>query len=193
MIEEIYVESDDRYEIIEGVKYMSAAPAFSHNFVAGKLAFIFNGYFIEHKNGLVICDVDLCLPDGNIFRPDLLVVKDFSMIGSDEKIHGVPALCIEILSRSTMKNDLFKKKKIYAANGVQEYWIVDRWSEKIEVYHLIDGEYELDDLYQNYSDTELAELNDAERSEVRFLIKVSAVPELTVDVRDVFKTWWNVH
>ena len=115
------------------------------------------------------------------------------MIGSDEKIHGVPDLCIEILSRSTMKNDLFKKKKIYAANGVKEYWIVDRWSEKIEVYHLAEGGYELDDLYQNYSDRELSELNDIERAEVQFVIKVSVVPELTVDVRDVFKTWWNVH
>ena len=213
MSEAIYVEPDDRYEIIEGVKCMAAAAAYDHNIVAGKLFSFFDNYFCKNKIGMVVqnadvclsegntflpdlsvvCDVDLCLPDGNIFRPDILVTTDFSMIGADEKIHGVPDLCVEILSRSTMKNDIFKKKRIYAANGVREYWIVDRWSEKIEVYHLINGEYDLDDIYQNYSLTELDALNETERAEVKFDIKVSVVPELIVDVRDVFKTWWNVH
>ena len=74
------------------------------------------------------------LPDGNVLRPDLCIVSDPSAIGDDDKIHGVPDLCIEVLSRSTAKNDLGKKMTLYARNGVKEHWIIYPHDKVVNVY-----------------------------------------------------------
>ncbi len=165
--------------------------SFDHNFFAGRLISIFNSYFWEHRNGVAIYDIDVHLPDGNLFRPDVCIIDDFSWIESGENTPVVPALAVEILSRSTMKNDLGVKKNIYERNGVKEYWIVDQWSKRIDVYHLIDGRYELDDVYRLFSDRELAAMSEEERAEVKYDIKVSIFDGLSVDIRDVFNVWWE--
>ena len=193
MLEEIYVEPNDRYEIIEGVKCMAAAAVYEHNFVAGRLFMFFNNYFEEHRNGIAVQDADVCLNDDNTFRPDLSVVCDLDKLGADGKIHGTPDLVVEILSPSTAKRDFDQKKKIYERSGVKEYWIVDWKAKNIFVHKLIDGAYELDDVYHDYDENELAALEDYERAEVKTEIAVSILPDLNVNIHRVFKTWWNVH
>jgi Uma2 family endonuclease len=37
----------------------------------------------------------------------------------------VPDLIVEILSPSTSRRDRVEKRRIYARNGVREYWLVD--------------------------------------------------------------------
>ena len=185
-------DSEERFEIIDGVKiYMLAAASFNHNFFAARLVSIFNSYFLKHGKGVAVHDVDVPLPDGNLFRPDVCVITDLAWLESDENSSVVPALVVEILSRSTMKNDLGIKKNIYERNGVKEYWIVDQWSKRVDVYHLVDGRYELDDVYRLFSDRELAAMNEADRTEVKYAIKVSLFDGLIVDIRDVFNFWWK--
>lgn len=193
MSEAVYVEPNDRYEIIEGVKYIAAAAAYDHNIIAGRLFSIFDNYFFKNKNGMVVHDADVCLSEGNTFRPDLSVICDFSKLGSDKKIHGAPDLVVEILSPSTAKRDFTKKKNIYAQSGVKEYWIIDWVAKNIFVHKLIDGNYELDNIYHDYTADELSLLEKNERAKVRKTIKVSIVPNLSVNIHRVFETWWNVH
>ena len=193
MSEAIYVEPNDRYEIIEGVKYMAAAAAYDHNVVTGRLFAIFDNYFRKDKIGMVVQDADVCLSEENTFRPDLSVVCDFSKLGADKKIHGAPDLVVEVLSPSTAKRDFTKKREIYARNGVKEYWIVDWVAKNIFVHKLVDGNYELDDVYHDYTADELSALEPNERAKVRKTIKVSIVPNLSVNIHRVFETWWNVH
>ena len=193
MLEATYVEPNDRYEIIEGVKYMAAAAAYDHNIVAGRLFSIFHHYFEEHENGIVVQDCDVCLTEDNTFRPDLSVICDFAKLGADGKIHGAPDLVVEILSPSTAKRDFTKKKEIYARSGVKEYWIVEWRAKNIFVHKLVDGALEIDDVYHDYDENDLALLEDYERAEVKTEIKVSILPDLSVNIHRVFKTWWNVH
>lgn len=193
MAEEIYVEPNDRYEIIEGVKYMAAAAAYDHNVITGRLFAIFDNYFNKNETGMVVQDADVCLSEGNTFRPDLSVVCDFSKLGADKKIHGAPDLVVEVLSPSTAKRDFTQKMEIYARCGVKEYWIIDWVAKNIFVHKLVDGKYELDDVYHDYTDVELSALEWNERVKVRKTIKVSIVPDLSVNIHRVFKTWWNVH
>ena len=80
-----------------------------------------------------------------------------------------------------MKKDRGLKKSAYEKNGVKEYWIIDQWSKRIEVYHLIDGKYKLDDVYKA----------DSEDEHVSKEIKVSIFDDLMVDVQSVFKWWFN--
>ena len=49
-----------------------------------------------------------------------------------------PDFAVEILSKSTEKNDRGVKFEDYAFHGVKEYWIIDPDNETIEQY-LLDG------------------------------------------------------
>ena len=184
-------DPNDWFEIIEGVKTMAASARGGHNIIAAKIFSAFDAYFIRNNIGAVaIPDVDVYLPDGNLFRPDLCVICESAKFDDDGKIHGVPELCVEVLSPSTAKNDLGIKMTIYARNGVKEYWIVYPREKIINVYKLSDGYYVLDGVYHSYDKAEFDDLTDAERAEVKDKIQVGIFPELFVDVDRIFK-WWS--
>lgn len=191
MLEATYVEPNDRYEIIEGVKYMSATPVFGHNFVAGRLFLAFNNYFEEQPRGVAVYEIDVRLPDGNNFRPDVCVICDFGIINDKGKIHGAPDIVIEVLSPSTAKRDLTMKMKIYERNDIKEYWIIDWVAKNIFVYKLVNGSYELDDVYHDYANSELDQLEADERAEVKTEIEVPMFPGLRINVHNIFK-WWSI-
>ena len=180
-------DPDDWFEIIEGVKTMAASARFDHNVIGFYVAIELKMCAAGHKIA-VVYDVDVYLPDGNVFRPDVSVISDPALIGEDGKIHGVPELVVEILSRSTMKNDLGIKKNIYARNGVKEYWIVYPREKSISVYKLSGAAYVLDEIYVSYTQAELETLSDAERAEVKDKIPIGIFPEALVDVNRIFQS-----
>ena len=187
-----YVEPEKDYEIIEGVKRMAAAATNEHNFVSGRLFSRFDRYFEEHMNGVALQDVDVKIDDNNTFRPDVsVIVSRFAHVFGDKKFFGAPDLVVEILSRSTMQNDFGIKKNVYERCGVKEYWIVDCRNLIINVYHLIDGKYELDGVYQAPSESELEQMDAEDLAEIKYDIKVSIVPDLIINVKDVFNFPWQ--
>ncbi len=181
-----YAEEDleEDYELIGGEKFImaAAAPFVNHITVISRLVIIFGNYIDKNNiNAIVVADADVYLSEKDHFRPDLSVVCDLNSVKTGKKVYGVPDLVVEVLSESTMKNDLGKKKDAYEKNGVKEYWIIDQWSKRIEVYHLIDGKYKLDDVYKA----------DSEDENVSKQIKVSIFNDLLVDVQSVFKWWFS--
>ena len=182
------------FEIIEGEKFfMSAArPFLNHITISNRLFSIFENYIEKNNiNAAAFVECDVYLPDGNNnFIPDFCVIRDMNIVESEKAIHGVPDLVVEVLSRSTMKKDVGIKKDIYERNGVKEYWIINPWAKSIEVYHLIDGKFQLDNVYQIFSEEEYERLEEEERAEVTYEIPVTIFENLLVDVRKVFK-WWN--
>ena len=182
---------NDDYEIIEGVKIMAPSPGWGHVNVTANLVTIIGGYARINKLGVAIADnFDVHFPDGNLFKPDFIFVsaekvKSF-FEDKNTTLHGVPDMVAEIFSRSTMKRDIGIKKDIYEKNGVREYWIIDPWSENIQVYLLRDGKYFLDEVYQNYSDDELKNLTDAERAEVQMEVPVAVLDGFKVKIRNIF-------
>ena len=185
-------DQNDWFEIIEGVKTMAASAGGDHNAIAARMYSRFDDYFSDHYiKAVTFIDVDVFLPDGNIFRPDLCVVSDLSKVGEDMKVHGVPDLCVEVLSPSTAKNDRGIKKNIYARNGVREYWIVDRRAKDVYVYKLDGDHYELDEVYHSYSKGELSSLTDAERAEVKDKIPVGIYPNLLIDLKYIFRSLFD--
>ena len=147
-----------------------------HAIIVDNLVGIFKSYCREKKCGVAFSDnIDVHLPDGNLFRPDVSIFCNPSSINIFGKINGVPDLVVEVLSASTMKNDRTKKKDIYERNGVREYWIVDQWKKFVEVYHSVDGKFELDEIYVLYTSEEWEALTDKEREAAQFEIKVSMI------------------
>ena len=181
----------DDYEIIEGGKFMAPSPYMEHSNVTANLVTIIGGYARIKKLGIAFGDhLDVHFPDGSLFQPDFIFVG-----AANEKLfldkknttqHGVPDMVAEIFSRSTMKRDLGIKKDIYERNGVKEYWVIDPWSESIQVYLLRDGKYFLDEVYQNYSAEELESLTEEERAEIFFEIPVNVLDGFKVKIKNIF-------
>ncbi len=59
---------------------------------------------------------------------------------SEKAILGAPDLVVEVLSDSSRRHDSVRKRRLFAARGVREYWTVDPEAERTEVYVLEAGE-----------------------------------------------------
>ena len=189
-------DTRDDYEIIEGVKFMAPSPFKRHGKVVGRLMFSIGTYAFVNRLGSAFSDnFDVNLPDGNVLRPDFIFIgaanDKIVFSNEDENFHGVPDMVAEIFSRSTMKRDIGIKKDVYERNGVREYWIINPWSESIEVYLLRDGKYFLDNVYVNYTENELENLTDAERAEVKMEIPVAVLDGFKVKIKNIFGRYFE--
>ena len=179
----------ESYEIIEGEKIMSAAAPLNHSGILFRLGMIIGNYVIAKKCGYVFPDdVDVHFPDGNLFKPDLVVVKqeNAGILNWHGAIYGVPDMVVEVLSKSTRRKDSTIKKDIYESNGVKEYWIIDPWAKAVDVYILREGKFEHDGEYLKYSADEWKELSDEEKAAVKTEIKVGIFEDCIVKVADIF-------
>ena len=181
----------DDYEIIEEEKIMAPSPGAWHNNIGGKIYLLIGMHVATKKLGLVFNDhMDVHFPDGNLLQPDFIFISaanDRPIIDNRNKtIHGVPDMVVEIFSRSTMKRDMGIKKDIYESNGVKEYWLINPWSESIEVYLLRDGKYFLDEIYFNCTDSDLKEMNEEDRAAVKLEIPVAVLDGFKVKIRNIF-------
>ena len=191
MTPEIFREVNEDYEIIGGEKFMAPSADAWHNNAAGKLYLIIGMHVATNRLGLVFTDsLDVHFPDGNLFKPDFMFISTANsgtiVDNKHSTIHGVPDMVAEVFSRSTMKRDIGIKKEIYEQNGVKEYWLINPWSESIEVYLLRDGKYFLDEIYHNYSAEELKELTDEERAEIKNEVPVNVLDGFKVKIKNIF-------
>jgi len=135
-----------KYEIIDGVLYMTPAPAPRHQEAVGSLFARMYMHAIEGHLGKVLqapCDVRL--PNQLVpVEPDIFFVKkeSLSIIG-DQVVEGVPDLIVEVLSPSNASYDRVKKFEIYQQAGVPEYWLVDYLATTVECFVLREGAYSL--------------------------------------------------
>lgn len=128
----------NRYEIIEGELFMTPSPRTIHQILAGKLFRILSEWTENRNLGRVfIAPYDVVLSKHDIVQPDIIFVsKKNAHIVTELNIQGTPDLIIEILSPSNSEIDMVLKKKIYAAFGVKEYWIVNPARRSVKLFNL---------------------------------------------------------
>ena len=145
----IYGEENERYELIDGIPYMMAAPGTVHQELSMFLSIEISGYLKGKKCKLFVAPYDVFLKEsptdesgkpkknkrvkGTVVQPDLMVICDKEKI-KHNGCHGAPDFIIEIASLSTREMDKGYKMRKYASTGVKEYWLVDPAEEKISVY-----------------------------------------------------------
>lgn len=180
-------------ELIDGkIFMMSPRPRVEHATVCTNIASEFRSY-LKGKTCRAFCDgVDVFLDENNRFIPDTMIVCNPDIIKHDG-IHGAPDLVVEVLSKTTAKNDRSKKKYTYAKYGVKEYWIVDVWSKSVEVYYNQNNWFVLDNIYYYLTDEEIAENNNMSDNDIDKIkeytdsIKVSICDNLVVKLKDIFE------
>ncbi len=135
----------NRYEVIDGELLVTPSPTIAHQTASKRIQFKLMLQLEEAGRALVFgAPVDVIFSNLRVTVPDLLVVdtKRRNII-SKRGIEGAPDIIIEILSPSTRTVDLDIKAKLYASEGVREYWLVDDDNSVIEVRKLEDGAYRL--------------------------------------------------
>ena len=140
-------DTDDRrkMELDDGELYIMPRPRFVHQFLMRLLASYIQMYLDTfeqppaevHHEAVTI----LSRERGLTLVPDLIVIlrarADIVVGGYAE---GAPDIAVEILS-SDRNRDLVRKRQLYAAAGVREYWIVDPAADSVTLLELSDGDY----------------------------------------------------
>ena len=120
-------EDGNRYELIEGDLILVAVPSPWHQRLSRRLVVLFDRIVGETGAGEVFdAPLDGRFADGSVVQPDLIVVlTDRAYIIEETLIEGALSLLVEISSPSSRAIDRQRKAKLYARNGVPEYWRVD--------------------------------------------------------------------
>jgi len=176
---------EEKYELINGQEVMMSPANIRHNRIQRNLSIIIGNY-LRGKRCELFSETMVRFDTLNHFIPDLLIVCDRSKIKANY-IEGAPDLIVEILSPSTGKRDVGIKKNIYEHFGVREYWIVNPKDLSIEVYHLKEGRFELDDRYTVLDEWDEEAMSEKEKKEHRLTLKVSLYDDLEIEVKEIFE------
>ncbi|MDR2785019.1 MAG: Uma2 family endonuclease [Treponema sp.] len=135
-------DTDERYEIINGVAWMMAAPSVAYQTVSRELLGQFWNFLKGKACEVFAAPLDVRLfpkedgSDDTIVQPDILVVCDKSKIADNRACKGAPDLVIEIRSPSNTEVPLLLKFTKYLKAGVREYWLIDPETKDIQVHVL---------------------------------------------------------
>src|SRR4028119_488699 len=136
-----------RYEVLRGVLYVTAAPNPLHQEALKNVIRLLVLFLNEKPVGdFFFAPLDLILPNGLSapVQPDLFYwTGGWKGRMTSQYLEGVPDLVLEVLSPSTRRYDRRTKLDVYAAAGVQEYWLADPVKRTFEVLVLRNGSYEV--------------------------------------------------
>ena len=128
--------SDIRYEYIDGLVYAMAGASTNHNLIANNLVRELGNTLRQKKSPCKIFSSDmkvrLSKTSTLFFYPDVMVCCD-----PDESDYykQSPIIIIEVLSKSTRKNDKTRKKIAYFnIPTLQEYIIIDQDYCEVEIF-----------------------------------------------------------
>ncbi len=129
-------DDGNRYEVIEGVLYMSTAPSFFHQWIIRQIFLTLYAQIDSSGVGITVWSpLGVFMPGCDPVQPDVIVIRRDSLgIVHNAIIEGVPALLVEILSPGNSTTDTDVKRRAYARAGVPEYWIVRPARRDVIVY-----------------------------------------------------------
>ena len=137
-------DDGQRYEIVDGVLYMSPVPSGWHQEATGRIYYYLMTYIEFAGLGKVlISPFDVELDFDTVVQPDVLVLlnENSHRYVPDSHLIGGPDLVVETVSPGTAKHDRKVKFNAYAKAGVKEYWIAHPLLHSVEVFVLESGTY----------------------------------------------------
>ncbi|MCC6765614.1 MAG: Uma2 family endonuclease [Deltaproteobacteria bacterium] len=128
-------ESTSKIELVDGEVVVSSSPGYWHQEVLARIVVALRSWASKRKSPVTVgqAPLDMHFAPGRILQPDAFVLFGRIPRAHQGPIDRVPELCIEVLSSDRLY-DRVTKRLLYAAAGVQEYWVVEpagaveRWS-----------------------------------------------------------------
>jgi Uma2 family endonuclease len=135
----------NRYELIEGQLFVSAASCTEHQRKLGSLARKMADHVTQRGLGeVLIGPCDVVFDPSTVLEPDIFFVSEArKSIVKVACIEGAPDLVVEVTAPSSRIIDRFVKRDRYAEFGVPEYWLLDPFEPRIEVLRLEGRKYRL--------------------------------------------------
>ena len=132
-----------RYELYHGELHVVPSPLPRHQRVARPLFKCLLEYARRVGGEAFYAPLDLVVSEYDVVQPDLMYFGPGAArnINADEAIRFLPDLAIEVLSPSTARLDLGRKRLLFERAGLAEYWIVDPALSCIDVFVLRDARY----------------------------------------------------
>jgi Uma2 family endonuclease len=126
-LEELHSLPDDgnKYELIDGELFVTPAPTDAHETIGARLTRRLDPYVAANRLGLVYHPRAVVRRGRSEVEPDLMVRAEKTPGTTDWTDAPLPVLVVEILSPTTRRRDLSRKRAFYLNIGVAEYWIVD--------------------------------------------------------------------
>ena len=132
-----------RYELHRGELYIVPEPGVDHQHLTKVLIRNLSEQIEDVGDGYVLPPVDVVLLPDTTVAPDVVVIR----IGRADiidrlRIYGAPDIVVEALS-TNRSDDLVRKRELYEAAGVPEYWLLDGDSDTLTQLELDDdGAYQ---------------------------------------------------
>lgn len=131
-----------RCELIDGAVVLTPPARYPHSDVTTNLVLAIGAYVANRRLGRVYeSSAGYELPSGDTLEPDVSFLSNLRLAAGPVPRPGgllrfVPNLVVEVLSPSTERRDRTEKKRLYARNGVDEYWLVDPATRIVTVLRL---------------------------------------------------------
>lgn len=139
----------NRYELIDGRIVMNPPTSWPYGEAELDVAAILRAHVKDKNVGMAGgSSLGYELPNGHTVAPDASVVLHERLRSGPPRekkkfLRVVPNLVAEVISPTSEARDRTTKKRVYAAAGIDEYWLVDVDRKLVTVYHLLpDGVYD---------------------------------------------------
>jgi Uma2 family endonuclease len=126
-------DDGNRYELIDGMLFVSPAPGRRHQRAVLRLAITLNKRCPADMEVLTAPFAVRVSPFTEL-QPDVLVGRDEDF--TDKLLPVAPLLAVEVFSPSSTLNDVNNKRAAYQRLEVPSYWMVDPEEPKLVVYEL---------------------------------------------------------
>ncbi|MCU0470299.1 MAG: Uma2 family endonuclease [Arcicella sp.] len=139
------ITEDDKAEFINGKAIFHSPVKKKHSDALDFLQTLVSPYVRLNKLGRVYVEKLMIELSRNSYEPDLCFFeqKRVKQFDEEQMLFPAPDFIVEIISKSTEKNDRGIKFTDYAQHQVKEYWIIDPNKKTLEQYLLSHGIYEL--------------------------------------------------
>jgi Uma2 family endonuclease len=130
---------DTRYELIDGDLLVAHQPHWDHQFAGMALSAALLTWSRQTRLGTPNVAPGLIFSPEDDVAPDLLWISQERLargLRDDGKLYAAPELVVEIVSPGSAneRRDRELKLKLYAREGVDEYWLIDYRSRTVAVY-----------------------------------------------------------
>lgn len=134
----ILIRRDQKADLIDGVIYMASPENIDAHRLFRWLYFLLDEFATDRKLGEVFGSrIAFRLGDLQSPEPDIAFVQsDRLHLVRKTFIDGPPDLAIEIVSPDSVERDYVRKRSLYEAARVREYWIIDEDLKKLLVLRL---------------------------------------------------------
>lgn len=136
---ELLPDNGNRYEIIDGELLVTRAPHWDHQEVSGRIFAALDAWSMSTSQGRAAISPGVIFTEADNVIPDVVWAsreRFASLLDEAGHLTAAPELIVEVLSpgAENQRRDRSLKLRLYSARGVQEYWIVDRQLQQVEVY-----------------------------------------------------------